>query len=287
MIDSSGNKILPKKESGDVNFILSEIRFIMKKFNSGFDDMKARNAAERIKKFLKLNGDVTEIERMLEMLESYSENSKSTDFLWELVYIRRIMASLETDTYGQSSHVAVNKHISAKHFDKICAIKPTLYYRCCRVIEYANAASSYIDVLNKERKEAAEETLQKAETLFWEIEESPEEVYYEAGRFLYFIKSFYIDIYCENKEGKFEAISKCLHYSRICYNLNKTDAALRSYALAYVNYATDSQFCFNEDERMELKKLIARSEVSVILGNDNLRSILNRLKACLKKFESE
>ncbi len=285
MINKNGEKITSK--NADTSFIASEIRFIMKGFKNGCDDRKAQNVAERIVKYLKAGGEISKIESHLEVLNNYSAETKSSDFLWELVYIRRIMMSVYEDDLDDMVSAAQSKHMAATYFDKICELTPTYYNHCCRVMEYTSAAAAYGRITGSdENAEKSAELFEKSEKMFFQIEEKEASIYYEVGAFLYFSKYFSYNIFSEEKDKKFESIKKSCFYSRKNYEIKESEENLRKLALIYSIYVTCEQFSFSEEETF-FKTLIAKLEAAVSLGNENLASVLRSLKVKLRRFESE
>lgn len=285
MINKNGEKITAKSE--DTSFIASEIRFMMKGLKNGCDDHKARNIAARIVKYLKADGEISEIESHLEVLNDYSAETRSSDFLWELVYIRRIMMSVYEDKFDDAVLAAQNKYLAATYFDGICKLTPTYYNQCCRVMEYTGAAAAFGRIAGSdENKEKSTELFEKSEEMFSQVEEKEVSVYYEVGAYLYFSKYFSYNIFSEEKDKKFNSIKKSAFYSRKNYELKESEEKLRKLALIYSLYVSCEQFSYSEEE-MFFKTLIDKVEAAVMLGNQNLASILRSLKVKLKRFESE
>jgi len=119
MIDKYGNKIGEAKESQDPGFMLSEIKFFMKGFRKEADDKKAWMIAKCIKAYLEEKGSVESIAACLSELEDYLPVSESDDFGWELVYVRRLVASYYEKEKKDSVRSGDNRLLAAKHFERI------------------------------------------------------------------------------------------------------------------------------------------------------------------------
>ncbi len=279
MIDKNGNKIDNNKQTEDPDFILAEIRFLMKGFRNESNDLRAYTVAKSITTYLRSGGNYLSITEILSELESYSEQTASSNFMWELVYIRREMAKAQqTSAKDQKKFAAECRHFSAKYFEKICKLAPTYHNNCCRVQEYIIAVMHFEKVNDKENIFSI---LTHAEDLFLQIDEQDQMLYYETGKMLYIKR--YVNTNPRNDTDRFHAISKLVYFSREIYKRDVCFDTLDYYALCYDIYSDYETFPFHE-EKENFKALIELLEEEYSAGNEKAKSKLDQLKSTFLKY---
>ena len=253
MLDSTGKKIELDDQNVDFEFALKEINFFTKGFQRENNDVTALGLAKCVHQFLKSNGDAKKVESVISLLEDYSANTKNDTFVWNLVYIRRLQGEYFSKNF-QKKEMAKCRRVSAKHFEKICEIKPTLYNKCCRVLEYVTASIEYTEVNMRIERDAV---LERAEELFLEIPPVSNEDYYLAGRYLYY------NIYLKNKDiygipaKALESIKNAVDYALKMYLVNDSTTNLRRLCDFYTVYSETKGYSVNNAEEEErLKHLI-------------------------------
>jgi len=144
LIDQNGKKIVPDNTDEDPIFVLKEIAFLQKGFEKGPHDQLAYLLTKRVHVYLQLrSGGANRVKAAVELLRTYYPESKSTDFLWELVYVFRLLAKVEDGLFGSKQEVTEHLLNSARCFDRIIEVSPTIHNRCCLVIEYSFAVMHY------------------------------------------------------------------------------------------------------------------------------------------------
>lgn len=234
MINKAGEKIIERNDAFDEEFALKEITFFMKGFRKGPDDIKANCTAKTIKEYLKNEGTSVLIYDYLEELESFSDDSRSDDFLWELVYIRRIYAQRRMDI-GECEMAYSHRYRSAQHFENICKLVPSWYNRRVRIYEYSMASIYLLDHKKFwEIQNKLKDCIYRTEELLLELEPKDETNYYDTARVVYVCKRLYMQAAkLDNGEEWIDCLRKLTYYSRETYRLNKTDVDYLDWVVSY------------------------------------------------------
>ncbi len=283
MIDTTGKKIVSEEQSGKPKFILAEIRFFINGFRNSSNDQKANNIALCIKNFLNAGGDKSEIKEFLFILERYSEETSSEDFLWELVYIRRLLVKAY-DMVFDLPYAAECSHQAAKRFEKICEVAPTHFNHCCRVQEYVSAAIYFIDA-NKSHlfDKKIEGILDYAEDLFLQIEKSDKAIYYSSGKYLYRIRQQYLLRQQYDRSSMCRIVKELEYFAREVYYREMTTDNLDFWANTYIEYLELGAFSY-PDEEENYRKLLNLVDEAVLNGSRKLQDSLDKLKKAFIKY---
>ena len=255
---------------------MAEIKFFLKGFSNNKTDNKAYTIAKSINEYLKLGGTDEEITKLLPKLEEYVEITESEDFLWQMVYIQREIASSAMNCLFRPEFCADCKYRAAQYFDKICEVEPTTHNNCCRVIEYVFAALGF------EKSKETEKILpliEKAEELFLQIPETDSAVYYTAGRLLY--DELHRKLTFDEAE---QELKKAADYAIKLYKARPLKYNLERALFHYLEYCKNNLFSFEEEED-NLTKLIKLAENTAGIGIKTERYI-SELKEILQKFSS-
>lgn len=254
MIDSTGKKIINTENAVDIELLMKEISFFTKIFRKEPTDDLAISISNDIVTFIKARGNIPSVMDSVNELECYSSKSESEDFVWNLVYIRRRIAGrcggFLSDLKGKL-YAAECRYIAAKHFNRICEIKPTVYNKCCEVQEYVSAR---IEFKNARIQLKSKNILNYAEKIFAHIEKSDQPIYYSTGVYLY------IELYTCYAKGLLrsranEALKKAVEYSFNLYEVEKIKGNLEKLSLYYKEYIDNEEYYFVK-EKDRLQKLI-------------------------------
>ena len=280
MIDSTGKKIGEDSEKPDKEFLLAEIKFFLKGFSNNKTDNKAYTIAKSINEYLKQGGTDEEITKLLPKLEEYIEITESEDFLWQMVYIQREIASSAMNRLFRPEFCADCKYRAAQYFDKICEVEPTTHNNCCRVIEYVFAALGFE---KSKENEKILPLIEKAEELFLQIPETDSAVYYTAGRLLY--DELHRKLTFDEAEQELEVLKKAADYAIKLYKARPLKYNLERALFHYLEYCKNNLFSFEEEED-NLTKLIKLAENTTGIGIKTEKYI-SELKEILQKFSSD
>lgn len=281
MIDVNGKKIIPRSDSADPAFLLKEICFFLKFFETGQSDPQALILAKKVHAFLKAGGNDSESAAARLALEAHSEHTRSFDFLWELIYIRRILADLTENSPQGKMEKTRHREKIAELFTRAAEVSPTNYNRCAAVIEWVNA-SVFSNASGE--KEKTDQFLSRALLLFEAMEESKTEKYYTAGQFLYhqmILKQS--DLKAPN-DNRFHAFQKIIKYAQALYGIKPNDESLWLLAAAYCDSFSYRLFSF-EKEKENLKLVLAMLDERIPKGSADLKKIRNALFEKIKKAE--
>ena len=283
MIDKDGNKIQSAYEALDPVFALKEILFLMRPFRLNRNDTDALSLGKRMVSYLKVcrQPDPSAAD-LLEELEDYAGRTKSTDFLWELVYARRQLAKM-ADGPGPGCLIAAEHcRVSALHFESIVRFAPTAFNRCAEVIELYLAALYYKDAKARDK---ADMCLELAHEKFLLIEESPLNVYYQAGELLYYGLT---DLYSKTEallQEKLKWNLKQIYFSCNRYGLEPNQLSLQMAVNAYEEIYLNPDFP-HEEEKPRIHQLLTWIRTGVDAGEPGYKSLHQRLERVLKLHEA-
>lgn len=279
MIDSNGKKIINDKEKVDLDFLLAEIKFFLKGFRISTSDEKALNIAKSINEFLKAEGSPICVTNIVLELEEYSTETRSDDFMWQLVYNRRTLSECffrrDNKPYGADC-----RYIAAQHFEKICELTPSAYNKHCRILEYVIATNDYSKANMKFKNNAI---LTHAEQLFVELEDSVNENYFMVATHLYYnLFVDYKDVQ-NDPERAYESIKRCVNYAWRMHRHRNSMGNLQRLSLYYWYYMHCKQYSVAaEEERLRtLIDLMSNYED----GNYLIRSRISTFRDVLENFE--
>ncbi len=280
MIDANGNRIVPKNDKPDPEFLLKEINFFMKFFQEEANCVRALLIARKVVSFLKVSNRVDDIIATLGKLEDYSEKTRNEYFVWELIYARRELANKENNTPEGLMARAKHRHISTNHFGTLVRIKPSVFNRCAEVIELVTLSRYYKDAKDTA---FANSILDKAQELYEKIEETNTEKYYDAGEYLYLDMIKNSERIAKNSHDKFQALLKLAHCSRGLYMINHNKFSVKLVALAYSDSSYYDEFCF-ADVKENIEQEIKWLEAEINAGHNELKDALNLIKNVVAKF---
>lgn len=283
MIDENGNKI-GETESGDSDFALAEMKFLMKGFENERDDSRALVIVSALNGFLKAGGEVGEVKETLEKLEEYSYESENNDFLWELVYARRSVSRF-FQKQGKSKDAAVSRHIGARHFEKICKIRASYYNFCCRIIEYVTAANLYKTCVGQEIETGRIFTY--AEALFGNLDDSSEKIYLSAGYTLFMGKYLYLMKIKAEEEERYQALKITVDFTRRLFLLKRDSLNLKILMTCYIDYSRFKAYPVSPEEEDNLKNIIEWGNEAFLNGNTEIKDYLDKLKIRLRILYGE
>lgn len=278
MIDENGNKIGEVK-SGDSDFALAELNFLMKGFRNERDDSRASAIVSALNEFLKSGSDVNLVKETLEELEKYSYESENNDFLWGLVYARRSLSE-SFQKHGRSKEAAASRHVGARHFEKICKIRPSYYNFCCRIIEYATAAKLYKNCDGQEVE--AGRIFTYAEALFGKLDDSADKIYLSAGQTLFMNKYLYLMKIRAEEEERYQALKRTVDFTRRLFLLERDSWNLKLLMMCYIDYSRFKAYTVSPEEEENIKEIICWGNEAFSEGNSEIKNYLDKLKVRLR-----
>ena len=283
MIDENGNKI-DETVSGDSDFALAEMKFLMKGFECERDDSRALVIVSALNGFLKAGGEVGAVKETLEELEKYSYESENNDFLWGLVYARRSVSEFFQEQ-GKAKDAAVSRHIGARHFEKICKLRPSYYNFCCRIMEYVAAAKLYKNCYGQEIE--AGRIITYAEALFGNLDESSEKIYLSAGQSLFLDKYLYLMKIRAEEEERYQALKRTVDFTRRLFLLERDSRNLKILMASYIDYSRFKAYPVSPEEEDNLKNIIEWGNEAFLNGNTEIKDCLDKLKIRLRILYGE
>ena len=236
----------------------------MKAFRKTPADPQALIVASKIHGYLKAKGNCLMILDTFRILKEYSERSNSYDFLWELIYIHRIVT--EQMAKGKLQKAEYNEQ-QARFFTIIARIRPTPYNRCSEVIELVTTAIYYKEAGEREK---ASLFLVRAQDLYEAIDEVKTEKYYTAGRYLYIeiiTSKTGID---KNLDEKLAAYKKLIKSAQGLFDIKPSNDLLSLLANACINIFAFKQFCYAE-EKESIKRVLALLDKAIAEGAVDLK----------------
>lgn len=261
MIDSNGNKLVPKKSELRSEAI-TEIKFLMKNFAGNSNLMNAtavisalKSATEDADLLLSFKPEELEyIENTVVTIEDYVYGVDNYDLLWEMVRLRRRLA------YGVTKLKEVDcKFIAALHFDRICTIQPTSYNYGARFLQYADTVKKISDEGNDDVKDKW--NADKVTKLFRRAENFAESksfltddeylhnvcYYYDAKR-IYYRK-------ISDKLSEYLAAKIEIQYMWKRYRHGKSPEVLKKLIMLYTDYTQFEWYSYH-NEKQHFKTLI-------------------------------
>ncbi len=286
MIDKNGQKIIGDKDKYDSEFALKEIKFFFKGFLSQPDDKKAYSISKMIHQYVKNTKQYEPVAEYMKELEDYAHVTRNDDFVWHLVYIRRLQADvLKAGGKADYNEIFEAKYAAAKHFENICKIYPSKFNNRARASEYMSAAIVLHNAgCFSKISEKLKEICVYVEELFKDLVPEGKDVYYDTGRLLYYFKFYYAANSIQGKDSEcIENLNKAIYYSLEGFALDKTnDFYVRQIAMFFELGIKYKGFVCDDN----IKKLedLCR-EVSVIAKESGspFTDALSRLEAVRKK----
>ena len=266
------------------SYRVKEIAFLTEVFREDKYDRLAYKIATYIHNFLKAQGKVDDIKNFLEELEAYSTDSRSENFIWELVYIRRYIKN----KYSNPEIAIRHGTIAANHFGTICKINPSVYNRCCRILELLSLVPFLNRLKSNEARKRHSELLENAETFFNDIKvKNPAPtIYLRTAYFLYSFKTDYLVLTNAPAEVQLCELSKFAIHARNYYMQSKEVFVLIKLAETYIELCKIPDFPY-ESERENIFFLLKELNKEPNNKSYDARSALRRLRAAVTKYTAD
>ncbi len=290
MIDKNGNKIISDADKPfDFEFARKEIAFFMKHYRAAANGERAFIIAKMIRKYLKNGGNQADVADDFYEVESYAPRSRSEDFIWYLVYVRRLLCDAEKT---KKNYEAAYDHRlqSARHFEQICSIKPSFYNKRVMVWEYMMASD--IALNSKEKSmldDSHREPLRRAKELLCELDGHKDALnnkdYFTTAKYVYQDDALFME---RTNTAKGEVWDGCIrnlvYYSGREYRLEPDSSTkLRSLSL-YYNIALRCDGYASPEVVAELDELIAIAQSSSKANEFTMRIAIKGLRDTRIKY---
>ncbi len=250
------------------------------------------NRIERIKAALDSRRNITdaELERVhTELVELEESTAKVADIklLCELIELRHMLSRAQA-VHRHDGEALMCLKAAADHMEKICRIDSSLSYLTRRIAEYADLFGfmnnlRIVSGFTLWQPDYVQMLFAKAEECIAPVEECVKDECLEALQRYYQVKARYYRImedytaYCEN-------IRKAIHFMCLRYEYGKSDTVLDKLAVAFISYAGDSLFSY-EDEKQRLLKITEWVRLRKEVGNLRLGFKYDKLIELRNRFE--
>lgn len=256
--------------------MMKELKFMTKIFRKCQTETEGKRMGEQLVAYLKSDSPLSSSEEkiaedILLELETYVPKAKEEDFIWEMVYARRALNKKGTKTKNDPK--IVHSWLSACHFERIVAVRPTVHNRSCEVMELTEAAIDYSEI---GQNLDAYKGLDLARDKFAAIEKNENAIYYQAGSFMYYVCFKRDDRLKNNDEEKIKLNRTVIDYSCKDYENNNERNVLFRAADACLDYFERKGFSY-EQEKAQIKKVLSLLEG--IQGNNTAKNYITKLNA--------
>ena len=290
MIDENGNKIRTAADKPyDFEFALKEIAFFMKHYRASANGERAFMITKMIHKYLENGGDLSDVADDFYEVERYAPHSRNNDFIWQLVYVRRLLC--DTEKRKKNYEAAYNHRVeSARHFERICVIRPTFHNKRVRIWEYMMATD--VAVSSKDKKMLDGEHLEplcRAKELLSELAEDKEannnKNFSSTAKYVYQTEAVFME---RTNTAKGEAWLLCLknliYYSAAEYRMTPDSSSNLSNLALYYRVAMYCDGYATPEVIEEINGIIAIAEGSAEASGRLMRETIKRLKDTRDKY---
>ena len=273
MINENGEKISGDKNTADPELLLAEVRFFLKAFRKNPNDNSALAIAGKALSFVRASDSPDEVLEFIKELEKYTSETKSVEFIRELISIRNTMSDKCDSSEDGKLFAAVHQHVGAMLYNDIRRIEPARHtYRYLQVLDLLIAAKKYHEI---DQQTTANEILDEAQRIYEEIAQQQEVSYFSVGKMLY-TDMLWMKTDFKNAEARF-----IIQVRLICTvkNLLKYEDDRRHYRLLATIYnivLKNEDFPF-EQEKEYIERIIEKLRYLVEEENDTASKSYYRL----------
>lgn len=276
--------ISPRDHSFDVEFKFKEVVLFMEHFRFQSTACLAMMILKDLKRFLELGGDHSRVMPYLLELEAYSPKTANEDYVWELVYVRRIIArSFEVKKDYESAFEHALR--SAKHFDLIVEIRPTTHNFCCRILEYLSAITMLENTKYAFLKiRQIKELYDYCRARFKEISEAKGNIYYETGSSVFLKYYKFSRKQNDPKSVSYDLLTSFIDCTVKHYQDEGDNRLLKNAMIAYQELSGYGMFSY-EAEKERIQTVLGWANTAIENGADMLKESYEYLMKTVKKYE--
>lgn len=276
MSDSTNDKLKQEEKTVDLDFLLAELRFFTKNFNSNPNDALAEELAGRVLEILAASKDYEKIRSALIILDEYAQHSKKESYFKKLIEIFETISDLYEKGLIEQADYLQNGENVYKYHNYICEINPSKYNLTTRIIHLSGFSLFYFE--HDEIENAAfiaNQKFKKCEDLFNEMDSTEKDPYYHlTGLQLQFIK---LETASLSQEERFTCLDKIVNHL-FHINLEQPDdyflTTLAEYAIEFITQKTSHP----KEEAERFKAIIKLLEDNPTEDNATYQRKLSKLK---------